>query len=168
MKSKKAAAIEDDWQFRSFLKGCRDKVVDRAVFELYREAVEAIDCRKCGQCCRELLPILTPADIRKMAIGMGRKPEQFTSEYLIWDPEAEGYVWKKKPCPFLKHNQCSHYSYRPVDCAGYPHLDVPLVSSRLVMIIENLEICPRIAYVWKRLKEHEAFGDWRREMKEYW
>ncbi|MCD6223504.1 MAG: YkgJ family cysteine cluster protein [Deltaproteobacteria bacterium] len=45
------------------------------------------------------------------------------SKTNIWkDKDPEKFVFNKKPCPFLKDNLCSHYTYRPKDCISYPHL----------------------------------------------
>ena len=66
--SKKKA--DDNWNFRLFLKGECDldsDEVDRQVFAATRRVWAGIDCKTCANCCRELQPSFSEAELDRLA-----------------------------------------------------------------------------------------------------
>ena len=68
-KIKKAAKRKEkeNWEFRSFLKGHDIEIeeMDSIVHRIYEQVSREIDCRVCGNCCREISPVLEQYDIEK-------------------------------------------------------------------------------------------------------
>lgn len=58
-----------NWAFRSFLKrsGLSDTKIDATVNDLYREVSAQVDCTQCANCCKAIRPVLTDADIKRLA-----------------------------------------------------------------------------------------------------
>mgnify|MGYP006284957437 CR=1 FL=1 len=56
---------DENWEFRVFLKriDMRSEELDALVHGLYRDISSRIDCLECGNCCRSILPNLSPADM---------------------------------------------------------------------------------------------------------
>jgi Fe-S-cluster containining protein len=66
----------------------------------------------------------------------------FVDQYLKYD-EANDYVMKTLPCPFLlPDNACSIYEFRPIDCSNYPHTRGLDYSKRTNYQSENVAYCP--------------------------
>ncbi len=153
-KIKKIAEDKDDenWDFRSFLKGRSSKNLDSIVHELVKQVSEAIDCTACGACCKEFHPILKEPDIEKLSKSLSISPEQFRTSYVEKDVDDDN-VFNQTPCPFLKSNKCTQYDSRPGDCKSYPHLHKKDFSSRLIGVINNYSICPIVFNVFESLKE---------------
>ena len=76
---------EENWNFRSFLKGNDAELeeIDKIVHEFYETISAQIDCTKCVNCCRKVLPILNQKDIQRFSAGSGITEHQFKEEYLI-------------------------------------------------------------------------------------
>ena len=51
---------DENWEFRSFLKGYDIEIdeLDSIVHRLFEEVSRQIDCTSCGNCCREISPVL--------------------------------------------------------------------------------------------------------------
>jgi len=147
---------DENWEFRSFLKGYDIEVeeLDSIVHGLLEEVYKEIDCTACGNCCRTISPVLEQEDIEKLTLGLGISPENFRERFLIKDDEnySEGFIFNKKPCPFLKGNLCSHYELRPEDCRSFPHLHKEEFVFRLIGVIENYAVCPIVFNVYEQLK----------------
>lgn len=94
-------------------------------------------CTGCGNCCRETLVMLTDSDIRRLAEGTGRSPDEFVrfvpeDDIVLaqrspwWIRLARGrYVlalrWRRRACIFLgADNLCTAYEHRPVACREHP------------------------------------------------
>ena len=100
--------VNENWEFRSFLKGYDmgieelDSIVHRLFEGVYRE----IDCTACGNCCREISPALEQEDIERISPGLAISPENFKERFLVKNDKnySEGFIFKKKPCPLLKGN----------------------------------------------------------------
>jgi hypothetical protein len=60
---------DENWKFRSFLKGYDIKVeeLDSIVHGLFEEVYSQIDCKTCGNCCREISPVLDDEDIERLS-----------------------------------------------------------------------------------------------------
>ena len=146
---------EENWEFRSYLKECDipSEEIDRIVHELYEEISSEIDCMICGNCCREVQPLLDEEDVERLSVGLGISTARFKKQYLVEEKESKKLVFREKPCPFLKGNSCLYYEYRPKDCASYPHLHKDGFIFRLIDVINNCSVCPIVFTIYERLKE---------------
>ena len=155
-KIKKLSEQKDDenWKFRSFLKGydAPTEEIDSIVFRLYKQISTEIDCKTCGNCCREVYPILNQKDIKKFSQGLGLPTNQFKNLYLEKDEESDDFFFNKLPCPFLKGNLCTNYENRPDDCRSFPHLHKKNFTTRLFGVLDNCSICPIVYNVYEYLK----------------
>ena len=133
---------DENWEFRSFLKGYDIEVeeLDAIVHRLFEAVYKEIDCTACGNCCREISPVLEYEDIVRLSRGLGIHPENFKKRFLVKEDEeySEGFIFNKKPCPFLEGNVCAYYEPRPEDCRSFPRLHKnrgqPLTWDRIEMI----------------------------------
>ena len=72
-------------------------------------------------------------------------------------------MFARTPCPLLDGTRCSCYKDRPKDCRSYPHLHEKEMTTRLLGVLGNAEVCPIVYNVLENLKaELVARGfDWR-------
>jgi hypothetical protein len=145
---------EEDWGFRSFLKTCGipAKKIDNIVHRLYDQISSMIDCAACGNCCKEILPVLKEIDIANMAGGSKMNIADFKKKYLVKANETAGYIFNTTPCPFLVNNRCSMHNFRPDDCRSFPHLHKNDFTSRTISVIHNCSICPIVFNVYEKMK----------------
>lgn len=162
---------EENWKFRSFLKGCDYEKIDLIVQKLYQQISSQIDCKICANCCKESQPILSKNDIETFSKGLGISSSQLKEQYLQNSEElveesveyieklemnvsrcTQGFEFNSIPCPFLKDNLCTNYACRPKDCVSYPHLHKEHFLHRLTGVIENYSICPIVFNVYEALK----------------
>ena len=145
---------QENWNFRSFLKGYDATIeeMDAIVHELNQRISSEIDCTDCANCCKKVQPLLDQEDIKKCCEGLRVSVSQFKKKYLKFDKEEGNFVFKEKPCPFLKNNLCSIYSHRPKDCKSFPHLHKKEFVFRLWGVVENCSICPIVFNVYEQLK----------------
>jgi Fe-S-cluster containining protein len=129
--------------------------LDSIVHRLFELVSIEIDCTICGNCCKEVSPALDQEDIEILARGLGTSIDQFRQQFLVENDKdfSEGFIFNKKPCPFLKENLCSHYELRPEDCRSFPHLHKEEFVSRLINVIQNYAVCPIVFNVYERLKK---------------
>jgi len=115
---------EENWGFRSFLKSCEipPRKIDLIAHHVYKHVVQRIDCTQCGNCCKEIEPVLTAEDISTCSKGLKLPETEFKNRYLVKTQEENKYIFNKKPCPFLSGTLCSIYEHRPADCRSYPHI----------------------------------------------
>ena len=75
---------EENWDFRRFLKGYDMEIeeMDAIVHGYYEQVIKEIDCKECGNCCREISPSMEEGDIERMAKGLGMSPSDFESQYV--------------------------------------------------------------------------------------
>jgi hypothetical protein len=145
---------DENWAFRAYLKESEvsPEEVDKIVHKLYKEISSKIDCAECGNCCRELHPVLDEEDLERLSKGVGLSVAQVKKQYLVDDKEAGRFVFREKPCPFLKDNLCTLSENRPKDCISYPHLDKEGFVFRLIGVVQNCSVCPIVFNVYERLK----------------
>ena len=147
-----AQEIEDEnWDFRIFLKGYDIENLDSVVRKLFEQVSEAIDCTACGNCCKEIKPILKKKDIIKLSKSLNIPPDQFVTKYVDKDEDGNN-ILNQLPCPFLK-KKCIQYASRPVNCASYPHLHKKDFVFRLIGVVNNYSICPIVFNVYEGLKD---------------
>ncbi|CAB1081206.1 hypothetical protein D1AOALGA4SA_8862 [Olavius algarvensis Delta 1 endosymbiont] len=142
---------DENWIFRTFLKGYDNENLDSIVHKLFKQVSEAIDCTSCGNCCKEIQPILKKIDINKLSKSLHITPDQFITNYVNKDEDGDSRLYKL-PCPFLKGNKCTEYESRPAACISYPHLDKKDFFFRLIGVVNNYSICPIVFNVYEGLK----------------
>lgn len=155
---------DEDWRFRSYIKGYldwSDTRLDGLVNEIAQEVTEAIDCKACGNCCRLMVIGVTNADIPRLARALGLTKEDFEARYVTANDPGEKFI-TESPCPFMDGCLCSVYEDRPKDCREYPHLHKTGFRSRTFGVIGGLEICPIVYNTWELLKEELPFRRRRR------
>lgn len=145
----------ENWDFRAYLKELpfSSRTIDQAVQETLHDVSRRIDCTKCANCCREMQPVLTVTDIRRMARHLELSITSFSSVYLKKAPAGHsGMIFKSRPCPFLKKNVCTVYEVRPRDCRSYPHLHRREFVRRTMQAIFNYGVCPIVFNTYEQLK----------------
>ena len=145
---------DENWRFRSFLKGVDLDVeeLDAIVHRHCADVSSRIDCCACGNCCREALPTLSDDDVSRLAGGLGISPEEVVARYLIRDEDGD-VTFNRRPCPLLLGNLCRVYEHRPETCRSYPHLQKEEFVFRLTQAVSNCSICPIVFNVFERLKD---------------
>ncbi len=146
---------DENWNFRRHIKDCdvEEEEIDAIVHRLYAEVASKIDCRTCGNCCRELSAALEAPDIERMAEAERLTPAEFERKYLDKTDEPGRFLIRQKPCPFLDGKLCRHYAARPESCAEFPFLHKPDFTTRSIMVLWNLELCPIAYNVYELLKQ---------------
>ncbi|NIM17940.1 MAG: YkgJ family cysteine cluster protein [Candidatus Aminicenantes bacterium] len=145
---------EENWGFRSFLKSCGipPQNIDLITHRLYKKIAAKIDCMRCGNCCKEMKPVLTEKDISTCANGLNLSETEFKKQYLAETEEPDKYTFNKKPCPFLQGTLCSIYNIRPLECRSFPHIQKKGLVSRLISVVHNCSLCPIVFNVYEGLK----------------
>jgi len=140
--------------FRSFLKelDLKGEELDAIVHQLFKDISSQIDCCSCGNCCREISPVLFDDDIKRLASGLDITAEEVVSKYLTRD-EGGAYIFNQRPCPMLEGTICRAYDYRPSDCRSFPHLYKGNFRSHLIQAVGNCSVCPIVFNVFEHLKE---------------
>lgn len=149
---------EENWRFRTFLKGQAEDEVDGRVHRLYEEVAAEIDCTTCGNCCGATWPCVSGEDVDRLAKRLLITPEAFEAEYTC-EVEEGVLALEAQPCRFLEDKRCTVYSDRPEVCRSYPHLHKPGFVFRLTSVISNCAVCPIVFNVFERLKDELR---WRR------
>lgn len=144
----------ENLKFRTFLKNHDIEVeeLDQIVNELYQKVSKNIDCCSCGNCCREISPLISLPERKHLSKITSLSEEEVTNKYLKNSDENNTFIFKTKPCPFLDDNKCSIYDDRPKDCRSYPHLDKTEFVFRLWGVMSNYAICPIVFNVYEQLK----------------
>lgn len=128
--------------FFSRLRKKKPKNLDAAFHSLHNEAFGQFSCLDCANCCSNISPIVTEADIDRLAKHFKRKPAQIINEYLHIDEDSD-YVFNESPCPFLMpDNYCMVYENRPKACREYPHTNRRKMIQILNITKKNCSVCP--------------------------
>jgi len=144
---------ERNFSFLRSLKMKDDRVVDRKAHRLHDEAFSIIDCTICANCCKTIHPLLTEADIQRIAQHLDLEKSAFQAEYLEADEDGSLRM-KALPCPFLgTDNHCKIYEVRPADCAEYPHTDKEGFTFRTHGIADNALVCPAVFFIVERMRK---------------
>jgi len=128
--------------------------LDALVEEIAAEVVPQIDCTGCANCCRRLGLGLTPQDISAMARALHVSGAQVIARDVDFETarrEGEWGMMRCSPCPLLRNNRCTIYSYRPQACQIYPGLTPEFLWS-MDVVLEGARTCPIIFNVLGRLK----------------
>lgn len=95
-------ALQKQGEHRKFLAGLKKKApkdLDRIVQQVHREVFLEIDCTECANCCRNLGPLFTEADITRIAKHFRMKLPAFEEAFLRTDEDGDK-VFQAMPCPF--------------------------------------------------------------------
>lgn len=149
---------ENDRLF-GLLKKNKPRGTDAAFKKFNDEAFAHTHCLDCANCCRVAQPVFETPDIKRIARHFKMTRENFIKKYLQPHPDYE-YLTKKLPCPFLSDdNKCSIYEIRPAGCRTYPPAKMRLTPEQLVVLHENVGICPAVNEMVDRIKERFNFAD---------
>jgi Fe-S-cluster containining protein len=146
---------KQNWKFRSHLKFMdqTDVELDSLVVDISDAIINQINCKTCANCCKEKSPIVLEKEILSISDRLKISKEEFINKYLENTEESNDFIISKRPCPFLKNNECEIYDIRPEDCRSYPHLHKEGFRTRLIGVIENYSICPIVFNTYNQLKE---------------
>jgi Fe-S-cluster containining protein len=153
---------DENYRFRQFLKSrcnVEPEEIDQRVFAATRRIWAGIDCTTCANCCRQVKPTFSEAEVERLARRLDLQPDDFIQRNLERSEPLSDYPWttRSTPCPFLKDNRCSVYEDRPADCQGYPYLDQPQFVFRTLGMIERTFTCPIVYEVMEELKQSLGF-----------
>ena len=132
---------------RSFLTRLENKP-PKALHQMVDHADQAVwqevDCLSCGNCCKQMTPTFSTADIKRIASHLEMTPKAFKEKWLTYDKKDGDWQNVNLPCQFLnlKDNKCSIYPVRPSDCAGFPHLAKKKATDYLHVHRQNIQYCP--------------------------
>ena len=148
-----------NWRFRSHLKFMdqTDIELDSLVAEISNAINDQIDCKTCANCCKEKSPLVLENEILLLSDKLGTSREEFIRKFLTDTEESDKFIINKRPCPFLRDNECEIYDLRPEDCRSFPHLHKEGFRSRLIGVIENYSVCPIVFNTYNQLKEKFNF-----------
>jgi Fe-S-cluster containining protein len=154
----------ENWRFRTLLKGMDldTEELDAIVHRHYEDVARQIDCRACGNCCRDVTPSLSEHDILRLATAQGIDTSEFVQRFVVKDEEGD-MLFRDSPCPFQDGNLCGVYDHRPEACRSFPHLHKNEFVFRLVQAVQNCSVCPIVFHVFERLKDelwHNWDDDW--------
>ena len=137
--------------YKSYLTRADKNAVLRQLPDLHEEAVGAVNCTECANCCKNYSPRFKTPDIKRIARHLRMKEGDFIEKYLKLDDEGD-YVVKSSPCPFLdEKNYCSIYEERPSDCARFPYTGEDVMIKRQSLTLKNSTFCPIVYHVLERL-----------------
>lgn len=140
-------------KFLAALKKKPPKYLDKIVQDIHQEVFQEIDCTSCANCCKDLGPDLTEADIVKIAKLFRMKLATFEKTYLRVDEDGDK-VFQSMPCPFLGgDNLCSIYDVRPKACREFPHTDRKKIYQINHLTLKNTLICPAAYEFVERLRK---------------
>ncbi len=142
---------DENWEFRSFLKGRDSSIIDEHVHRLNKEIAAQIDCTACGNCCKTFIISVEPEELEPLATHLGQPVHEVKEKYIEQSSEGN-FIINTIPCHFLSNNKCSIYDHRFSTCRKFPHLDKDDFTQRLISVIKNYEICPIVFNVFEALK----------------
>ena len=149
-------ALQKQKAHKKFLAGLAKKPpknLDRIAQEVHDDVFSRIDCTACANCCKTLGPLLTEADIDRIAKFLRMKPADFEAKYLRTD-EDDDKVFQTMPCTFLcADNLCSIYEVRPKACREFPHTDRKKIYQINHLTIKNTPGCPAVYEFVEELSE---------------
>jgi hypothetical protein len=147
---------DENYDFRTFLKGHNCDEVDAIVHKLNDEISREIDCTQCGNCCKSLMVSILPEE-RHFFGEHFRMDQQAAAKKYLAEGTAGDTIMSNMPCVFLSENKCTVYENRFSDCREFPHLHKDNFTGRLFSVIGNYGMCPIIFNVMEALKEETGF-----------
>ena len=126
--------------------------LDAIVHRHHQDVSGQIDCRTCGNCCRKVLPVLSPPDVSRLASGLELSEPDLRRRHLQPHEETGKLTFSATPCPLLSGNLCAAYEFRPSDCRSFPQLHKKEFVFRLIRAVEDCSVCPIVFNLFERLK----------------
>ena len=160
IRSLAVAKKAENVHFRRYL---ADHHISDELFHSLAKDVEAqIDCRDCGNCCRETQVGVSQQDISHIAAYLGIDRKEVLRLHTALDPSGSGgIILKNLPdaCTFLDGNLCRIYEARPPACHAYPHLDdsAHSVTHRMANVCQRASICPIVYHALEIYKHRLGF-----------
>ena len=149
-----ALALEKEAEndaFRSFIRNSDGTRVDQLVQEINAVVEPAIDCTKCGACCKFLMINVTHEEAGSMANHLQIPLISFKRKYI--EESLLGHlVVNRMPCHFLAGSQCTQYEHRFNECREFPHLTRQNFKDRMFGTLIHYAMCPIIFNVIEELK----------------
>jgi uncharacterized protein len=141
-------------RFLSKLKKNMPRNADQLAAEAEKEVWGELDCLTCANCCKQMSPTYSAADIKRIAAYKGMTTDDFKTKWLYKDRVGD-WLNKSTPCQFLDltTNKCSVYEVRPADCAGFPHLSKRKFRDYIHVHQQNIEWCPATYRMVEKLME---------------
>lgn len=140
---------EENQKFRKWIKS--HKFVERQFRHAAEEVHEAIDCRKCAECCRVTEVEIFPKDVERLAKHFRLSQKQFKEQYTATSEDGGEMILRrtKTGCIFLDGNDCTIYEVRPKTCETFPHLlrGMGSIPFRMWAFVDRATYCP-IVYNW--------------------
>ncbi|MDR1342209.1 MAG: YkgJ family cysteine cluster protein [Prevotellaceae bacterium] len=156
-KIRQIAAIRENenFRFRTFLKGKDDEEIDSIVHRLHKEITAQVDCTACRNCCYCLRSEVDTEDIQVLARLENISLESYVANYC--EKEGRDFYFKDMPCRYINENQCRIYENRPKQCRTFPNTDKPGFIFRLWGMLRFYEICPIVFNLMEKLKDELRF-----------
>lgn len=126
--------------------------LDRIAAPLVEKHTAAIDCTRCGNCCKVQEPGVTKEEIETLAALHQQDIAAFRDDHIAYDAEGTAFLCTQ-PCIFLDGTICTIYDQRPGSCADFPGLHRPRLKWRWKQVMENYAICPIVYGVVEELKK---------------
>ena len=139
---------------RSFIENlCKNHAdqLDLVASELLGEIELKVDCRQCGQCCKEAYPVVEEADKTALSEALSVSSQQLSDDYLLKDEDGN-QVFKTQVCPLLAGTECRAYQSRMKGCREYPHLRQSNFAERSALHQYNYSKCPQVYHLVESLK----------------
>jgi hypothetical protein len=137
--------------YKQYLQRAKKNEVLAQLPALHEEAIGAIDCLQCANCCKNYSPRFKTPDIKRISKHLGLRESDFIDTYLKVDEEGD-FVVKSLPCPFLgADNYCTIYDQRPSDCRRFPYTDEDVIIKRQPLTLKNASFCPITYFVLEGL-----------------
>ena len=147
---------EENDHFIGFLKGNDNTELDDLAHVINNKVSAAVDCTKCGNCCKTLVINVTADEVGKLAEHL-LLTEAETKEIYIEESQQGNCFINTIPCHFLSDNKCSIYEARFTECRDFPHLHKPGFKSRLSGTLMHYGRCPIIYNVIEEMKTELGF-----------
>jgi len=147
---------DENWRFRSYLKGKDGEKIDARVHRLNSEISAKIDCTTCGNCCKTFMISVEPEELEPLAAHLLKPLAEVKENYIEQSSEGD-FIVNKIPCHFLSENKCTVYDLRFSTCRDFPHLHKDGFTQRLLSVIQNYQICPIVFNVYEALKKEMDF-----------
>ena len=111
---------------------------------LDKEVWSEMNCLVCSNCCREMTPVFTMPDMKRISAHLGMTIKAFKEKWLYQEKKSGQWMNVSRPCQFLnlEDNKCSIYEVRPEDCSGFPHLTKKKMVEYIHVHKQNVEYCP--------------------------
>jgi Fe-S-cluster containining protein len=138
------------------------RIPEREFQEIASGIATQIDCRACGNCCRNSVVPVSAAEIETIAAYAGATVEQVMQRYTEADPEdSSGRVLRGQGggCVFLEGNDCLIYEARPRTCREFPHITpgVRSLGARQASHARWAALCPIIYNALEEEKRRRGY-----------